>query len=211
MVGLVPLKNSEARLRGVEARSQTSPARARQERFANAEVRPLSLEDVQRLALRYLERFDSSVANLRRVLLANVRRRQRPLGEEAVERAAALVNQVVERYQESGLVDDRRFAEARVRGLRERGGSARAIRQKLLTKGVAAADVDHALRDGQGVDAERDAARAFAKRRRLGPHRPPEQRAQYRQKDLAAMARAGFSLDVARAVLGPSHNDEDLF
>lgn len=180
-------------------------------RLKNPEARPLTLEDVQRMALRYLERFDSSVSNLRRVLLANVRRRQRPLGEEAVEQAAALVNQVLERYQESGLVDDRRFAEARVRGLRERGGSARAIRQKLLLKGVSAADVAHALGAGEQPDAEREAARAFAKRRRLGPHRPAEQRAQHRQKDLAAMARAGFSLDVARAVLGPSHNDEDLF
>ncbi|MDE0409722.1 MAG: RecX family transcriptional regulator, partial [Alphaproteobacteria bacterium] len=43
--------------------------------------------------------------------------------------------------------------------------------------------------------------RALARRRRLGPWRDPAERAARRQKDLAAMARAGFRLDVARQVI----------
>ncbi|HZW47967.1 MAG TPA: regulatory protein RecX, partial [Microvirga sp.] len=49
-------------------------------------------------------------------------------------------------------------------------------------------------------DDEERAARAFARRRKLGPYRPGE-RVPYRDKDLAAMARAGFRFDVARSII----------
>jgi len=40
-----------------------------------------------------------------------------------------------------------------------------------------------------------------ARRRRLGPYRMPEVRAERRDKDLAALARAGFDYDTARRVI----------
>ena len=49
--------------------------------------------------------------------------------------------------------------------------------------------------------------RAFARRRKLGPFRPGE-RAPYRDKDLAAMARAGFRFDVARRIVEGERDEE---
>ena len=53
------------------------------------------------------------------------------------------------------------------------------------------------------VDGDTDiaAARAYARRRRLGPWRLSEVRAEHRDKDLAALGRAGFAWEVARAVV----------
>jgi regulatory protein len=46
------------------------------------------------------------------------------------------------------------------------------------------------------------AAAAYARRRRLGPfRRVPEERAERRQKDLAALARRGFGYGVAKQVI----------
>jgi regulatory protein len=59
-------------------------------------------------------------------------------------------------------------------------------------------------------NAELDAARAFARKRRLGPHREPDQRAQHRQKDLAALARQGFSFDTAKKALGTDGGDDEF-
>ena len=54
---------------------------------------------------------------------------------------------------------------------------------------------------GEGeVEDEHTAAHALARRRKLGPYRPGE-RAPYREKDLAAMARAGFSYGIAREII----------
>jgi regulatory protein len=46
-----------------------------------------------------------------------------------------------------------------------------------------------------------ETARAYAKRRRLGIHRRPDTRALHRDRDLGALARAGFSYDLARRVV----------
>ena len=48
---------------------------------------------------------------------------------------------------------------------------------------------------------ERSAATRLARKRRLGPYRPVAARRDNREKDLAALARAGFSYDVALSVI----------
>ncbi len=152
---------------------------------------------LQRAALAYLERYASSAENLRRVLRRKVDKRCRLRGEEPSE-FYDMIDEVVAKSLSGGLIDDTRYAEARVASLRRRGGSARAIQAKLSAKGVDRATIAAAL-EGEDGD-EEQAARAFARRRRLGPFRPGE-RAPYRDKDLAALARAGFRFDVARAIV----------
>jgi regulatory protein len=152
---------------------------------------------LQRAALAYLERFASSAENLRRVLARKVDKRCRLRGEDAAE-FRELIDEVVARTVRSGLVDDARYTEARVATLRRRGASARAIRAKLSAKGVDRATVVAALEGDEGD--EYAAAHALARRRRLGPYRAGERKA-HRDKDLAALARAGFSFDVGRTVI----------
>ncbi|WP_201834557.1 regulatory protein RecX [Microvirga zambiensis] len=159
---------------------------------------------LQRAALAYLERYSSSAENLRRVLRRKVDKRCRLRGEDPAEFSEA-IDEVVAKCLRSGLIDDTRYAEARVATLRRRGGSARAIQAKLSAKGVDRAAIAAALEGEEGD--EQEAARAFARRRKLGPFRPGE-RAPYRDKDLAAMARAGFRFDVARGVID-AEPDED--
>jgi regulatory protein len=145
----------------------------------------------------YLERYASSSANLRRVLRRKVDKRCRARGEEAAP-FYPLIEEVVAKTLRTGLVDDTRYAEARVATLRRRGGSARAIQAKLSAKGVERSTIAAAL-DGEDGD-EMAAAHAFARRRKLGPYRPGE-KAPYREKDLASLARAGFSYGIAREVI----------
>ncbi len=167
--------------------------------------RRVSAAGLEAAALFYLERFASSAENLRRVLMRRVERAARHWGDDPAE-GAALVDRLVARYQASGLLDDRIYAEARSRSLFRRGSSARVIRQHLSARGVATEVVEAAV---AGLRAESDgdedpdlaAAHAYARRRRLGPYRPPEMRADQRSRDIACLGRAGFSFDVARAVV----------
>jgi regulatory protein len=159
--------------------------------------RQVTPDYLQRATLAYLERFASSAENLRRVLLRKVEKRCRLRGEDPAE-FRDQIDEVVARCVRGGLVDDTRYAQARVATLRRRGGSARAIGARLAAKGVDHATVAAAL-DAEDGD-EHAAAHALARRRRLGPYRKGE-RAPYRERDLAALARAGFAFDVARAVI----------
>jgi regulatory protein len=154
---------------------------------------------LEKWALGYLERFASSAENLRRVLRRRVRRRTGDT--ETAQRAAALIDELVERYRKSGMIDDAAYAAARARGRLARGEPLRRIAAGLAAKGVAAEDraaALDALRE-TAPDPDLAAACAFARRRRLGPYRrgPAD-----RNRDLGSFARAGFGRREAEAVLG---------
>ncbi len=117
----------------------------------------------------------------------------------------AWAKSVVQDRVSRGSLDDRKFARAWVDELHRKGLSRRGIVAKLREKGVEAAlahEAIAALDLEVGPAAERMRAVAYARRRRLGPMRPdPAQRAARRQRDLGAMARAGFSFGIALEVV----------
>ncbi|MGH6989012.1 MAG: RecX family transcriptional regulator [Stellaceae bacterium] len=163
---------------------------------------PLTVPILEKAALRYLERYASSAETLRRVLL---RRVARAVGrdEAAAEQGRALVETLIQRYLDAGLLDDRRYAAAKAASLARAGASRYRIRGTLLQKGVPAAEIATAVAalDAEDEHSELAAAAAFIRRKRLGPYRPVERRGALRQKDLATLARAGFALDLARRLL----------
>ena len=172
------------------SRSQTHGGAAK---VSGREIGPELLE---RWALGYLGRYASSAENLRRVLIRRARRHS----PDAAQQAGVLIEAIVTRYRESGLLDDAAYAAARVDSLHRRGDSLKAIRARLAAQGVpvtVAADAVSDLRD-RAPDPDLAAACAFVRRRRLGPFRRGEAD---RQRELAALARAGFSRRVAEAVL----------
>jgi regulatory protein len=148
-------------------------------------------------ARRYLDRHAASEGRLREVLLRRVQKA--PLDERP--RLRVEVDLVVAELKESGAVNDLVLAPLVSEGLGRRGVSARGIRHKLRSRGFGAESVGRAL-EGQGVEAELEAAWAYARRRRLGSFHPePGGRRERRPKEIAAMARAGFSYDLARQVV----------
>ena len=161
-------------------------------------------------ALRYLERFDCSVSKLRKVLTDRVAKAARAGVEEAAA-APAHIEAILERYQSSGLLNDERFAKNFTERQRDRGGSRRVIEQKLRMRGITPEVVQQLLPRGESAQTELEAAQAFARRRRLGPHRKPETREAYHRKDLMALARAGFDYDTASRVIGNKSSGNDEF
>ena len=182
--------------------SAADPPRRRQ-------PRPPTAGRLHARALHYLQRFATTAAHLRRVLLRRALRDALALELDPA-RVRADVEAVVARIAAAGLVDDRLFALGRARRLAEAGRSPARIRVALAAKGLGEAAIAEALRglEAELPDPELAAAIAYARRRRLGPWRPPETRAEHRMKDLAALGRAGFSYGTARKVLDAADGDE---
>ena len=151
-------------------------------------------------ALFYLARYASSSGNLRRVLMRKVARSAAYYGDDPAP-LKPVIEALVARHCGTGAVNDALYAESQTRALRRRGGSARAIVQKLNAKGVPAeivAETAAALAEEESGDL--DAAYRFARRRRLGPFRSGA-REEHRQRDLAALGRAGFEYQVAATIV----------
>jgi len=162
------------------------------------EISPAALEQA---AFAYLERYASSSENLRRVLM---RRVERAVRAEVIERdeGRRLVDAVVARLEDKRLLDDRQYAEARARSLSRQGRSSARIAQRLAAKGVdadaAKAAIGAAIEDGHS---DLRAALMLARKRRLGPFRIKSERKERRERDMAALGRAGFSFEIARKVI----------
>lgn len=162
-------------------------------------------EGLERSALYYLERYDSSSGHLRRLLQRKILLSARVHGTDP-EAGAAALERLIARLTDLGLLDDARYARERVRNLLARGTSAAMIRAKLRAKSLPAEVIDAALEadENGGPGRELRAALRYAKRRRLGPYRPenrPGERAERRQRDLAALGRQGFDYETARRVI----------
>ena len=181
----------------------TAQRRSKPEKAAE----PLTSRKLEELALSYLNRFDCSARKLQQHLQGRARKLQ------GGAQAAQWIAEIIERYRASGMLDDARFARNLTSQLGARGKSQRAIAQKLAVRGVPSDLATELLanrkRDEPG--AELDAARAYVRKRRLGPFRAAEQRDAYRHKDLASLARQGFSFEIARQALGPGASTDDEF
>ena len=152
---------------------------------------PLDAAALERLALRYVERYATTRAKLSGYLIRKIRERgaEGPLEPEAV----------AERMAELGYVDDRGFAEARAAAMGRRGLGARRIAQALDAVGVDKEDRAGvaALVAEQAVDS----ALRFARRRRIGPYGPPAADMRARERQIGAMLRAGHAFDLAKRIV----------
>jgi len=165
--------------------------------------KPITPAGLEAAALHYLERFAASVEGLRRVLK---RRVERAAAFHDTDREAATewIAVLIAKLTANGVLNDAGFAEMKTAGLYRRGTSVRRIRETLAAKGVSRETTREALErlegdEGGGLDLR--AAITLARRRRLGPYRPPESREAKRNADLAALGRAGFSHEIARRVV----------
>ena len=175
---------------------------------------PLDETSLRDLALSYAARFATTGAKLEAYLARKIR--ERGVAEDEDGRVRELgVTALVTRLIELGYVDDDAYARMKSRDLSARGYGARRIEQALWAAGVdEQAREDHA----PGEAARRRAAMLMARKRRFGPYArseteegelsargepaPPETDPAKREKQIAAMLRAGHDYDHVRFVVG---------
>jgi regulatory protein len=164
-------------------------------------------------ALAYLARYAATEAGLTRTLGRTVDRWSRRALADGAEadavaaqaaQARATIRAVVARLATLGAVSDAAFAASRTRTLVRGGRSRRAVAAHLAAKGVGTETARIAL-EAEEID-ELAAALVLARRRRIGPFRVGDGD---RLRELALLARAGFSHAVASAALRMPHEQAE--
>jgi len=153
---------------------------------------PLNADSLEEIALAYVARFATSRAKLE----AYLHRKLRERGWEGG--AAPPVSAIAGRFVDAGYIDDAAFARGKASSLLRRGYGMRRVGQAL-----AAAGIDEQLREQvrPGEARQREAALALARRRGFGPFGTDARDPARRQKQLAAMVRAGHSFDQAHELV----------
>ncbi|MEM7171286.1 MAG: regulatory protein RecX [Pseudomonadota bacterium] len=170
---------------------------------------------LERAALHYLDRYASSAANLRRILMNRVMRSARAHGTDPQSGEQA-IKAIIAKLTEKGLLDDRTYARAKGRSYLRKGLSIRGIRAQLTGKGIESEIIDQVIADlgDSPDDLDLESAFGYARKRRLGPFRPTDRRDEWRARDLAALGRRGFTYDTAKKVIdfdAGGHRDEQDF
>lgn len=159
----------------------------------------------------YLQRYDTSEDNFRRILHRKAVRRGIPDDVEHDE-ISERVEAVVAKYVGLGALNDFEYALRKARGLHARGKARSRIkgwlRQRGVSADVAVAALDRVAEGHRDMDMR--AAIMVARRRRIGPFRrpvddepkrPKRDEAMRRKRELAILARSGFSFSIARVVI----------
>lgn len=149
-------------------------------------------------AVYYLQRYAAPEVQLRRVLQRKALRAGMR-GEEVPADTPKWIEKAVEKCLKLGFVNDQVYTEQKALSLRRQGKARNFIANALREKGVEQALIRQVLmvQDEEGEDTELAAAIRTVRRKRLGRDTTPEGV----QKDLAKLARGGFSLDIARRAL----------
>ena len=160
-------------------------------------------------ALAYLARYAASRAGVIRVLDRKIARWARltpDIPAETLAECRAAARRVAARLEQAGLINDSDFAAIRARSLTRAGRSRRAVAAHLGARGVGGEALSEALPDSP--ENELAACLILARKRRIGPFRPPE-RDEDRRRELGVLARAGFAQSVAQTALDMSSEEAE--
>lgn len=163
-------------------------------------LRKITKQRLKNIALYYLKRFESSVANLRQVLQRRVDNYAYQNKDFDRYEAVEWIDELLFDFQRLGYLDDKRYSEIKIKNYMAAGKSPRYILGKLREKGVDE-NIASELMFQQEYDPF-DAALKLARKKHIGPYSPSEEvRKERRSKDMAVLSRAGFDYDVVMKVL----------
>lgn len=164
--------------------------------------------------LYYLGRFAASKARFRAVMMRKVRRSCNAHPDQDEAACVSMVDALIRKFENAGLLEDKTYARGVVRSLRRRGKSKRHVLEGLKARGISPelALGELTLHDTDEYEdpaqAEQQAALIYARRKKLGPF--GMNRSKNPEKDLACMARGGFSYETSRIALNKDPEDHDL-
>ncbi len=162
--------------------------------------------------MNYIERYDCSASGLVDVLKRKIYRSS-VLHKIDVDELTATIPDLLEEFTNKNWINDQRYADNLSRSLFRQGSSLQAIRFKLVEKGVQrdlAEETIENLAEESALskqDIDLAAAISYAEKRRMGPFRLGEEKEGQKDKDLGALARRGFSFEIAEKVLSTDREE----
>lgn len=160
---------------------------------------------VQRLhnqALSYLDKFPTTAGKMRNILI-NKCKKPAEFHEQDWEEILEIIDSEIERLTKAGILNDKLYAQSKARVLARRGKSVRMIKASLIDFKIEEDNIDDAVAQLGETEQQADILSAinYVKRRKFGPYRDEESRKERREKDMTALARVGYSYEIARKVI----------
>lgn len=151
--------------------------------------------------LHYLNRYAASQHQFETVMRRKITRSLKHHKNMETSEAEKLLQGTIKKFQDLGFINDTAFAIGYMNSLHKRGFSKAKIRAKFAAKGLSAELFDKAIDENNIGSDEFWAALRYLQRKRKGPFRIKDGDETTLQKEMAALARQGFSYDVVKKAL----------
>ena len=147
-------------------------------------------------AVDYLSKYDSSKNNLVNVLKRKILRLNVTNFEK--KKLIDIIESIILKLEKNKFIDDDRYSSTKILSLSNSGRSKNFIFNYLIKKGVNKSQIQKNLNsiNQNNINWELESAKIFVKKKKL-----LEKNESY-EKKLAKMARAGFSYDICKKILG---------
>ena len=146
-------------------------------------------------AVDYLSKYDSSKVNLVNVLKRKILRLKTTNYEKR--KLINIIESIIIKLEKNKFIDDDRYSSTKILSLSNSGKSKNFIFNYLIKKGVNKSQIRNnlTLMEQDNDNWELNSAKIFAKKKKL------LEKNQSYEKNLAKMARAGFSYDICKKIL----------
>ena len=149
-----------------------------------------------RYAIDYLSKFSSSKANLERILKGKIRRLKLEKKDKHI--LYSSINDILTKLENNNFINDSQYSSSKIRNFIFQGKSKMFIKSYLFQKGVDTLIINNSLEECklENNNWEEEAAKTFVRKKNLSNEK------EFREKNLAKMARAGFSYEISKKTLG---------
>ncbi len=152
---------------------------------------------LNKYAVNYLSKYESTKNNLRRILKNKVSRMNLDKNDKILFYNS--ISSIILNLEKNNLIDDKRFANIKINNFIRQGKSEYYIKNILLKKGVEKEIIQVTLNQFNQDDPEWKfkSALIFAKKKKLGKFG----KVNNKEKDIAKMSRAGFEYSLSKKIL----------
>ena len=160
-----------------------------------------TIDDIRNFAYLYLEKYSPSKQQLKTYLFKKlINKRQKISSKKEI---FNLIDSVISSLVDQKLVSDEYYSDSKSKAFLRKGYSLNKIRYSLIKKGIDEKYIKASISKIKEKETDPDffSAIKLCKKRRIGPIREENNRSLFYKKDIAILARSGFTYELSKKIL----------
>ena len=160
-----------------------------------------TIAEIRNFAYLYLEKYSPSKQQLRIYLFKRLIKTKQNISSK--KEIFNLIDSIITTLVDNKFISDKHYSDIKSKTFLKRGYSLNKIRYSLIKKGIDEKYIKASISKIKEKESDPDffSAIKLCKKRRIGPIREENNRSLFYKKDIAILARSGFSYELSKKIL----------
>ena len=170
-------------------------------RIKNKKDLEKTIDEIRNFAYSYLEKYSPSKQQLRIYLFKKLIKTKQNISSK--KEIFNLIDSIITTLVDNKFISDKHYSDIKSKTFLKRGYSLNKIRYSLIKKGIDEKYIKASISKIKEKETDPDffSAIKLCKKRRIGPIREENNRSLFYKKDIAILARSGFSYELSKKIL----------